>query len=193
LLQAWLSYGYIVLLAILVLAFILWRRRNPALAIAALVVGIPLWFGWEYARPTWTTGVIKGMEVRRSNPDARGNVTDIRYFFIRKAGSDRGLELINQDSWWWLKWNSSRILNDAMVAQSGNSEVTLMWNGWRSMLFSWYPNVIAIGPAGSWPGSVRSLIFYGLSVVLWLSYFYAFFRLGRSSARVRDRNPERIG
>jgi len=30
---------------------------------------------------------------------------------------------------------------------------------------------------------VRSLIFYGLSVVLWLSYFYAFFRLGRSSAR----------
>ena len=189
LLQAWLSYGYIVLLAILVLAFILWRRRNPALAIAALVVGIPLWFGWEYARPTWTTGVITGMEVRRSNPDARGNVTDIRYFFIRKAGSDRGLELINQDSWWWLKWNSSRILNDAMVAQSGNSEVTLMWNGWRSMLFSWYPNVIAIGPAGSWPGSVRTLIFYGLSVVLWLTYFYAFFRLGRSSARVRDRNP----
>ena len=192
-LQAWLSYGYIVMLAILVLAFILWRRGNPVLAIAALVVGIPLWFGWEYARPTWTTGVIKGMEVRRSNPDARGNVTDIRYFFIRKAGSDRGLELINQDSWWWLKWNSSRILNDAMVAQSGNSEVTLMWNGWRSMLFSWYPNVIAIGPTGSWPGSVRTLIFYGLSVVLWLSYFYAFFRLGRSSARVRDRNPERIG
>jgi len=192
-LQAWLSYGYIVLLAILVLAFILWRRRNPALAIAALVVGIPLWFGWEYARPTWTTGVIKGMEVRRSNPDTRGNVTDIRYFFIRKAGSDRGLELINQDSWWWLKWNSSRILNDAMVAQSANSEVTLMWNGWRSMLFSWYPNVIAIGPTGSWPGSVRTLIFYGLSIVLWLSYFYAFFRLGRSSARVRDRNPERIG
>jgi hypothetical protein len=76
------------------------------------------------------------MEVRRSNPDARGNVTDIRYFFIRKAGSERGLELINQDSWWWLKWNSSRILNDAMVAQSGNSEVTLMWNGWRSMLSS---------------------------------------------------------
>ena len=192
-LQAWLSYGYIVLLAILVLAFILWRRRNPGLAIAALVVGIPLWFGWEYARPTWTTGVIKGMEVRRSNPDARGNVTDIRYFFIREAGSDRGLELINQDSWWWLKWNSSRILNDAMVAQSDNSEVTLMWTGWRSMLFSWYPNVIAIGPAGSWPGSVRTLIFYGLSIVLWLSYFYAFFRLGRSSARVRDRNPERIG
>ena len=192
-LQAWLSYGYIVMLAILVLAFILWRRGNPVLAIAALVVGIPLWFGWEYARPTWTTGVIKGMEVRRSNPDARGIVTDIRYMFIRKRGSDRGQELINQDSWWWLKFNSSRILNDVMVAQSSKSEVTLMWNGWRSMLFSWYPNVIAIGPTGSWPGSVRTLIFYGLSIVLWLSYFYAFFRLGRSSARVRDRNPERIG
>src|SRR5215813_11400603 len=95
-LEAWLSFGYIVLLAILVLAFILWRRGTPVLAIAALVVGIPLWFGWEYARLSWTTGVIEGMEVRRSNPDARGNVTDIRYIFIRKRGSDRGLELINQ-------------------------------------------------------------------------------------------------
>jgi hypothetical protein len=26
---------------------------------------------------------------------------------------------------------------------------------------------------------VRTVIFYGLSVVLWLSYFYAFFRLRR--------------
>jgi hypothetical protein len=59
------------------------------------------------------------------------------------------------------------------------------------MLFSWYPNVIAIGPAGSWPGSVRTLIFYGLSIVLWLSYFYAFFRLCRSSASPRERNRDR--
>ena len=190
-LEAWLSFGYIVLLAIFVLAFFLWRRGTPVLAIAAVVVGILLWFGWEYARPSWTTGVITGMEVRRSNPDARGNVTDIRYIFIRKRGSDRGLELINQDSWWWLKFNSSRILNDAMLAQSANSEVTLMWTGWRAMLFSWYPNIIAIGPAGFWPlWSVRTLIFYGLSIVLWLGYFYAFFRLRRSSAALRARNPD---
>src|SRR5262245_21408723 len=189
-LEAWLSYGYIVLLAILLLAFFLWRRGTPVLAMVALVIGIPLWLGWEYARPSWTTGVITGMEVRRSNLDARGNVTDIRYIFIRKRGSDRGLELINQDSWWWLKFNSSRILNDAMLAQSANSEVTLMWTGWRSMLFGWYPNVIAIGPAGPWPlWSLRAIIFYGLSIVLWLSYFYAFFRLGRSSAPPRRSQP----
>ena len=69
-LEAWLSFGYIVLLAVLLLAFILWRRNGPVLAIASLVVGIPLWFGWEYARPTWTTGFITGTEVRRSDPDA---------------------------------------------------------------------------------------------------------------------------
>jgi hypothetical protein len=40
-LQAWLSFGYIVLIAILVLAFILWRRGTPVLAIAALVMGSP--------------------------------------------------------------------------------------------------------------------------------------------------------
>jgi hypothetical protein len=63
---------------------------------------------------------------------------------------------------------------------------------WRSTLFSWYPNVIAIGPGGSWPlWSVRTIIFYGFSVVLWLSYFYAFFRLRRSNALLRDRNPDR--
>ena len=99
-LQAWLSIGYIVLLAILVLAFILWRRGSSVLAIAALVVGIPLWFGWEYVRPTWTTGVITGTEVRRSDPDARGNTTDIEYIYMRNR-SDRGLELLNDDSWWW--------------------------------------------------------------------------------------------
>ena len=81
-LQAYLSIGYIVLLAILVLAFILWRRGAPSLAIAALVVGIPLWFGWEYVRPTWTTGIITGTEVRRSDPDARGNTTDFRYIYM---------------------------------------------------------------------------------------------------------------
>src|ERR1041384_5718666 len=118
-LQAYLSIGYIVLLAILVLAFILWRRGAPILAIAALVVGIPLWFGWEYVRPTWTTGVITGTEVRRSDPDARGNTTDIEYIYMRNR-SDRGLELINDDSWWWLKRNSERVFNDAKTAQDRN-------------------------------------------------------------------------
>src|SRR6476660_8697029 len=166
-LQAWLSIGYIVLLAILVLAFILWRRGGPVLSIAALVVGIPLWFGWEYARPTWTTGVITGTEVRRSDPDTRGNTTDFRYIYMRNR-SDRGLELINDDSWWWLKRNSERVFNDAKTAQDRNTEMTLMGNRWRSTLFTWYPNVIAIGPAGSWPlWSMRTIIFYGLSVVLW--------------------------
>ena len=103
----------------------------------------------------------------------------------------QGVELINEDSWWWLKRNSERVFNDAKTAQSRNTEMTLMWNRWRSTLFTWYPNAIAIGPAGSWPlWSVRTIIFYGLSVVLWLSYFYAFFRLRRSSAPLRDRNPD---
>jgi hypothetical protein len=79
-----------------------------------------------------------------------------------------------------LKRNSERVFNDAKTAQDRNTEMTLMWNRWRSTLFSWYPNAIAIGPA-----SVRTIIFYGLSVVLWLSYFYAFFRLRRSRASHR--------
>jgi hypothetical protein len=98
--------------------------------------------------------------------------------------SDRGLELINEDSWWWLKRNSERVFNDAKTAQSRNTEVTIMWNRWRSTLFTWYPNAIAIGDAGSWPfWSVRTIVFYGLSLFLWLGYFYAFLRLRRSGAQ----------
>ena len=55
----------------------------------SLAMGIPLWFGWEYARPTWTTGVITGTEVRRSDPDARGNTTDIISGMDGMAGRNR--------------------------------------------------------------------------------------------------------
>ena len=67
-------------------------------------------------------------EVRRSDPDARGNTTDIEYIYTRNR-SDRGLELINDDFWWWLKRNSERVFNDAKAAQDRNTEVTLMWGG----------------------------------------------------------------
>jgi hypothetical protein len=180
-LQAWMSYGYIVLLAIVVLAYVLWRRGAVLLAIASLAVGIPLWFAWEYARPTWTSGLVTGTEVRRSNPDARGNTNDIRYIYMRNR-NDRGLELINEDSWWWLKRNSERVFNDAKTFEARKQEVTVMWNGWRSTLFSFYPNVIAIGAAGSWPlWSLRTIGFYGLSILIWLGFFYGFIRLSRWS------------
>jgi len=177
--EAWFSIGYILLLAILMFAFVLKRTRGVGIAIAALVVGIPLWFAWEYARPAWTTGIITGTAVRRSDPDRHGNTQDVEYIYMRNR-SDRGLELVNQDSWWWLKRNSSRVFNDAMTAHGRNTEVTAMWGRWRSTIFSWYPNTIAIAPAGSWPfRTVRVLMFYGASIFLWLGYFWVFSRMGR--------------
>lgn len=190
-LQAWMSFGYIVLLTIAVLAYVLWRRGRVVPGIASVVVGVPLWFGWEYARPTWTTGVVTGTEVRRSDSDARGNTSDIQYIYMRNR-SDRGLELINEDSWWWLKRNSDRVFNDAKTAEARSTEVTLLWNGWRSTLLSFYPNVIAIGAAGSWPlWSVRTVVFYGLSILLWIGYFYGFIRLLRWTASADVLNSNR--
>ncbi len=180
-LQAWMSYGYLLLLAILIFAVVLWRKDSPLIGAMALVVGVPLWFGWEYARPTWTTGLITGTEVRRSDPDARGHTTDIEYIYMRNR-SDRGMELINDDSWWWLKRNSERVFNDAKTAQERNTEMTLQWNRWRSTLLSKYPNVIAIGKPGYWPfWSARTIVFYGLSIVLWFAYFFGFYRLHRAT------------
>jgi hypothetical protein len=182
-LEIWFSVGYVLLLAILLFAFVLWRTGGKAAAIAALAVGVPLWFGWEYARPTWTAGLVSGTEVRRTDPDARGITRDIEYIYMRNR-ADRGLEIENEDSWWWFKRNSERVFNDAKTAQARNAEVTVMWNRWRSTLFSWHPNAIAIGRAGSWPlWSWRTLAFYGLSVVLWGGYFTGFAWLRNRTAR----------
>jgi hypothetical protein len=182
-LEIWFSIGYILLLAILLFALVLWRTGGTGVAIAALVVGIPLWFGWEYARPTWTTGTIVGTEVRRSDPDSRGNTRDIQYIYMRNQ-ADRGVELENEDSWWWLKRNSERLFNDAKAATDRRTEVTVMWNRWRAQLFSWHPNAIRIGQAGLWPlWSLRLLTFYGFSIALWLGYFVAFAWLNNRSRK----------
>jgi hypothetical protein len=183
-LEVWFSIGYILLLIICLFAFVLWRSGGTFLAIAALLVGLPALSWWEYARPTWTTGIISGTEVRRSDDDAQGGSRDIQYIYMRNR-ADAGVELENEDSWWWFKRNSERIFNDAKTATDRKTEMTVMWNRWRSQLLSLHPNVIAIGPAGKWPlWSWRIWGFYGTSLVLWFGYFFAFTWLHR---RTRDR------
>jgi hypothetical protein len=184
------SVGYVLLFAIVLFSVVLWRTGGAVTAFSAVIVGLLLWVGWEYGRPTWTTGTISGTEVRRSDPDSSGNTTDIEYIFMRNQ-ADRGVELVNEDSWWWLKRNSERVFNDAKTAQLRNTEVTAVWYRWRSTVFSWYPNVIAIGPAGSWPlWSLRVLVFYSLSALLWLAYFLGFSYLrGLTSERRRSAPP----
>lgn len=171
-LEIWFSFGYVLLLAVMLFALILWRTGGVVVFIAALVVGLPLWFGWEYARPTWTTGTISGTEVRRSDPDPRGNTRDVQYIYMRNQ-ADKGVELENEDSWWWFKRNSERVFNDAKTAEDRHTEVTVMWVRWRSQLFSWHPNVIAIRSSGDW-WSWRALGFYLLSTILWISYVFTF-------------------
>ena len=89
--------------------------------------------------------------------------------------ADAGLELENEDSWWWYKRNSERVFNNAKTAEDRKTEVTVMWNRWRSQLFSWHPNTIALRPSGNWPlWSWRTLGFYGASIPLWFAYFFVF-------------------
>lgn len=181
-LEIWFSIGYLLLLAILLFAFILWRKGSTLVAIMALVVGLPLLTWWEFARPTWTTGIVSGTEVRRSDTDVSGKVRDIQLIYMRNQ-ADAGVELENEDSWWWFKRNSERVYNDAKTAADRKTEVTILWNQWRSQLLSLHPNVIAIGPAGAWPlWSWRTLTFYGLTGMVWMLYFYAFTRLHRRTS-----------
>src|SRR3546814_15180242 len=70
-LEIWFSIGYILLLAIVLFAFVLWRKDSEFIAIAALVVGIAYLGWWEYARPPWTTGTLRGTAARRTETDRR--------------------------------------------------------------------------------------------------------------------------
>ena len=183
-LEIWFSVGYLLLIAVALFVFVLWRTGPLAVAIAALIVALPMWLWWEYARPTWTSGTISGTEVRRSDPDPLGYTRDVQYIYMRNR-ADAGIELENDDSWWWFKRNSERVFNDAKTAQERKGEVTVLWNRWRSQLFSMYPNIIAFGRAGSWPlWSWRIWSFYLLSVVGWFAYFYAFVWLRNRTNRL---------
>lgn len=149
-LEVWFSIGYILLLALLLFAFVLWRAGSEVIAVVALVVGLAYLGWWEYARPTWTTGIVSGTEVRRTDAEAGGRTRDVQYVYMRNQ-ADAGVELENEDSWWWLKRNSERVFNDAKTAADRKTEVTVIWNRWRSQLFSWHPNIIEFGEAGLWP------------------------------------------
>lgn len=182
-LEIWFSVGYILALAIAIFVFVLWRSGALAVAIAAVIIGAPLWLWWEYARPTWTTGTVSGTEVRRSDPDPAGRTRDIQYIYMRTQ-ADAGVELENEDSWWWLKRNSERVFNHAKTAEDRKNRVTILWNRWRSQLLSLHPNVIAFGEAGLWPlWSWRTIVFYALSIPGWFFYFSAFTWLGNRFGR----------
>lgn len=182
-LEIWFSVGYILLLALLLFAYVLWRKGSMFIAIAALVVGIAYWSWWEYARPTWTTGFVSGTEVRRSDPDAAGRTSDIQYVYLRNQ-ADAGLELENEDSWWWFKRNSERVFNDAKTAEVRGTEVTVLWTGWRSQLFSWHPNILDFGNAGYWPfWQLRIWLFYLVTLAGWAFYFWGFTWLHRRTDR----------
>ena len=182
-LEIWFSVGYILLLAVLLFAVILWRKGSLVIAVAALVVGMAYWTWWEYARPTWTTGTVSGTEVRRSEPDARGMTRDVQYIYMRNQ-ADAGVELENEDSWWWFKRNSERVFNNAKTAGDRKTEVTVLWNRWRSQLFSWHPNILDFDEAGLWPlWQLRVLMFYAFTGVVWVAYFWAFTWLHRRTDR----------
>src|SRR3546814_21003880 len=87
---------------------------------------------------------------------------DVQYVYIRTR-ADAGVELANEDSWLWFKRNRERVFNDAKTAADRKTEVTVVWNRWRSQLFSWYTNIIDFGTAGAWPlWQLRVLTFYAL-------------------------------
>jgi hypothetical protein len=187
-LEIWFSVGYILLLIVLLFCYVLWRRDSQAIAVMALIVGLVFWGWWEYARPTWTTGFVSGTEVRRSDAaDATTPTRDVQYVYLRNQ-ADAGLELENEDSWWWLKRNSERVFNNAKTAADRKTEVTVIWNRWRSQIFSRHPNILDFGNAGYWPfWQLRILLFYAVTLAVWGAYFWAFVWLHRRTGDDGDR------
>jgi hypothetical protein len=50
----------------------------------------------------------------------------------------------------------------------------------RSQIFSWHPNILDFGDAGTWPfWQLRILLFYAATLAAWIAYFWAFMWLHR--------------
>ena len=97
-LQAWLSIGYIVLLAVFVLAFILWRRGGPVLAIRCTGGRYAHWFEWNTPSNMDNRGHHRnGSAPQRSR---RPRQYDRHRIHLHAQPVRQGAQLVNEDSWW---------------------------------------------------------------------------------------------
>lgn len=170
---------------LILLGFIAWGawniwRRHTAAGVALILITIVVWPLWEWARPHVTHANITGTEVKRVDHDGDAGTPnhDVRYIYANDGG-DR--QFRNEDAWPWFKLNSDTTFGRAKRLENSEGKAWIVYYGWRSDLFSWHPNVLSVTEQFPVISTIRMIIFYGLSVVLWGAIAWLAIRLKRSA------------
>lgn len=157
-----------------------WKIRNgqTAVGIALIVITLIAWPLWQWARPHVVYAAITGTEVKRVDHDRKASTPtqDVRYIY---ANDGRDRQFRNEDSWPWFKVNSDSTFGRAKRLEDSEEKVWIVYYGLRSNLLSWHPNVLSVTERFPVVSTVRMIIFYGLSVVLWGAVAWLALRLAR--------------
>lgn len=100
---------------------------------------------------------ITGTEIKRADTTAKDGTKqtmDVRYVMTRRLDDGKAMVFRNQDTGWgwppYFKFDSGDLAGEAMnIAKAGDeSRVLVTYYGWRTNLFSLFPNVVSLEEVG---------------------------------------------
>lgn len=96
---------------------------------------------------------VTGTEVKRvdqAQKDGTTRAADVRYVMTKRVDDGTAMVFRNEDTGWgwppYFKFDSGDVAGEAVnIAKSSDKTTVLVrYYGWRTNLFSWYPNVVSL-------------------------------------------------
>ena len=149
--------------------------------------------GISYSVPHYKVGTINGAEVKRVDAKTKvkgedpSRTRDVYYVSLKELDGSPWV-MRNEDTGWGLplyfKFNSADLHSIAQGYDDSNTQVAVKYYGWRSNLFSWFPNALSVKEhqGESAPVSISAWGVFTLFFVFWITIYFKFIREGRENA-----------
>ncbi len=158
-------------------------KTRLAVAAAVLAMAVPGYLFLDYVLPHQEVVRINEASSRRSDNfgagragrDAAGTGSrdsrDVYQIFAEDIVTKQAHVYHNEDSVWYLKWNSGDVQGDAISISRDQEKTALVtYVHWRSNFFSWFPNVLAIKRV---PADYKPFPWFAVYLLLTLSLILA--------------------
>lgn len=164
-------------------------------ALAVFVAFIVLYaLAASYYLPRTALVHVTGTEIKRSDAKAKDGSTDtvdVRYVMTSRIDDDKAMVFRNEDTGWgwppYFKFDSGDLAGEAMnlAKDKGKDKSTVLvtYYGWRTNLFSLFPNVVSLEEVGA--GYEHIPIFNIAFLVFSVIFFIVLFVYARRLARWR--------
>jgi hypothetical protein len=123
----------------------------------ALAILVTLLFAGTlvYFMPRATMARITGTDVKRMDKTdmagGEGATRDVRFVYATELDSQKARVFRNEDTAWYLKWNSGDIAAEAskLAAAEGGKIALVKYYGIRMAIFDSYPNILSLKEVGA--------------------------------------------